>query len=103
MLNRIEEAILDIEQGKMVIVTDDENRENEGDLIMAAEMVTADDITFMANKGKGLICAPISSGLAKKFKLEPMVKENDSVHSTAFTVSIDSAKGGTGISSYDRP
>jgi 3,4-dihydroxy 2-butanone 4-phosphate synthase/GTP cyclohydrolase II len=102
MLNKIEEAILDIESGKMVIVVDDENRENEGDLIMAAEKVTADDITFMANFGKGLICAPVSGTIARKYRLDPMVNDNDSVHSTAFTVSIDSVHGGTGISSSDR-
>ena len=102
MLNKIEEAILEIENGKMVIVVDDENRENEGDLIMYAEKCTANDITFMANYGKGLICAPVSSAIAKKYQLDPMVKDNDSVHSTAFTVSIDSVHGGTGISSADR-
>jgi len=102
MLNKIEEAILEIEKGNMVIVVDDENRENEGDLIMAAEKCTADDITFMANFGKGLICAPVSGTIARKYKLDPMVNNNDSVHSTAFTVSIDSVHGGTGISSSDR-
>ncbi len=102
MLNKIEEAILEIENGNMVIVVDDENRENEGDLIMAAEKCTADDITFMANYGKGLICTPVSTSIARQYQLDPMVKDNDSVHSTAFTVSIDSVHGGTGISSADR-
>ncbi|MCO4793097.1 MAG: 3,4-dihydroxy-2-butanone-4-phosphate synthase [Bacteriovoracaceae bacterium] len=102
MLNKIEEAVIDIENGKMVIVVDDENRENEGDLIMAAEKVKSEDITFMANFGKGLICAPVSASIASKYQLDPMVNNNDSVHSTAFTVSIDSVHGGTGISSDDR-
>lgn len=100
--NTIEEAILDIKMGKMIIVVDDEDRENEGDFIMAADRVTPDAINFMAKYGRGLICTPITSARAKVLELPLMVKENDSIHHTAFTVSVDSVKGGTGISCWDR-
>lgn len=98
----IEEAIADIKAGKIVIVVDDEDRENEGDFIMAAEMVTSEAINFMSIYGKGLICTPITSKRARELELELMVKSNDAVHQTAFTVSIDSVYGGTGISAKDR-
>lgn len=101
--NPISEVIDDIRQGKMVIIVDDESRENEGDLVMAAELVTAEAITFMARFGKGLICAPLTTNLAQKFNLEPMVKANSSTYETAFTISIDAKDGiSTGISSADR-
>lgn len=98
----IEEAIEDIKAGKMVVVVDDEDRENEGDLIMAAEKVTPEAINFMVKYARGLVCAPLTKTRARVLELNLMVKENDSVHHTAFTVSIDAAKGGTGISAADR-
>lgn len=102
-LHSIEEAIDDIKNGKMVIVVDDENRENEGDFIMAAQNVTAEDINFMATHGRGLICAPISTQIANRLELPLMVTGEGDHHGTAFTVSIDAAKGiSTGISASDR-
>ena len=98
----IEDAILDIKKGKIVIVVDDEDRENEGDFVMAAEKVTPEAINFMATHGRGLICAPISSKRAKELQLELMIKSNDALHGTAFTVSVDSINAGTGISAQDR-
>lgn len=103
-LNSIEEAITDIKAGKVIIVVDDEDRENEGDFITAARNVTPEIINFMATHGRGLICAPISVDIASRLKLEMMVTENTSHHETPFTVSID-LKGhgcGTGISASDR-
>jgi len=103
-LNTIEEAIEDIRQGKLVIVVDDEDRENEGDFIGAAEMVNPEMINFMATHGRGLICTPLSQEKATKLDLHPMVGNNTDLHRTAFTVSIDYRKKGctTGISAYDR-
>ena len=101
-LAEIEEALSDIKNGKMIIVIDDEDRENEGDFVMAAEFVTSEAINFMAKVGRGLICTPISERIAKKFDLNLMVSENTSSHTTAFTVSIDHKDCATGISAYDR-
>lgn len=103
-LNTIEEAIEDIKKGKVVIVVDDEDRENEGDFICAAERVTPEIINFMATHGRGLICAPIEEKRADELGLTMMVPENTSLHETAFTVSIDLIGHGctTGISAYDR-
>ncbi|RLA63118.1 MAG: bifunctional 3,4-dihydroxy-2-butanone-4-phosphate synthase/GTP cyclohydrolase II [Epsilonproteobacteria bacterium] len=98
----IEDAISDIKNGKMVIVVDDESRENEGDFIMAAEKVTPESVNFMATYGRGLICVPISSKRAKELQLDLMIKTNDALHGTAFTVSVDSVDAGTGISAQDR-
>lgn len=100
--NKIEEALKAIAAGKMIIVLDDEDRENEGDFIMAAELVTGEAINFMAKYGRGLICTPISTSIAKKLSLNLMVDSNKSLHETAFTVSIDSIHAGTGISCPDR-
>ncbi len=101
--NTIEEAIEDIKNGKMVIVVDDEDRENEGDFIMAAEKVTPDDVNFMAKYGRGLICVAITEQRALELEFEPMVEFNTSRHGTAFLVSVDYKKGTTtGISAYDR-
>lgn len=100
--DKIEDAIEDIRLGKMVIVIDDEDRENEGDFIMAADRVTPEAINFMATVGRGLICTPITKQRALELELPLMVAQNDSVHHTAFTVSIDAANGGTGISCADR-
>ncbi|SKC83268.1 bifunctional 3,4-dihydroxy-2-butanone-4-phosphate synthase/GTP cyclohydrolase II [Maledivibacter halophilus] len=100
--NSIEEAIEDIKQGKMIIVVDDEDRENEGDLIMAAEKVSGKDVNFMATFGKGLICMPIVSQRLKELDIRQMVSENTDNHGTAFTVSIDSVETSTGISAFER-
>ena len=103
-LNTIEEAIADIKDGKIVIVVDDEDRENEGDFICAAEIVTPEIITFMATHGRGLICTPIDEDRAEELQLTMMVGNNTALHETAFTVSVDLIGQGctTGISSYDR-
>ncbi len=103
-LNSIEEAIEDIRLGKVIIVVDDEDRENEGDFICAAECITPEIINFMATHGRGLICTPITAERAQKMDLQMMVSENTDMHGTAFTVSIDYKKKGctTGISAYDR-
>ncbi|MGI8865323.1 MAG: 3,4-dihydroxy-2-butanone-4-phosphate synthase, partial [Rubrobacteraceae bacterium] len=99
----IEEIIEDIKKGKMVIVCDDENRENEGDLTMASELVTADDINFMATYAKGLICLPMAGEIIDRLKIPAMVTHNSDPMDTAFTTSIE-AKAGvtTGISAADR-
>jgi len=104
MLDSIESAIEDIKKGKLVIVVDDEDRENEGDFITAAQNVTPEIINFMSRHGRGLICAPLSEELCDKFKLQPMVTDNTSLHATPFTVSIDLLGNGctTGISANDR-
>ena len=102
-LNKIKEIVEDIRQGKMVILMDDEDRENEGDLIMAADKVRAEDINFMAKYGRGLICMTMSKDRCERLRLPMMVSENNEAHSTAFTVSIEAAEGvTTGISAADR-
>lgn len=98
MLDSIESAIEDIKNGKMIIVVDDENRENEGDFVMAAEFADEAAINAMASLGRGLICSPMTRDLAIKLKLPLMVRQNDAIHHTAFTVSIDHKNAGTGIS-----
>ncbi|MBR6266729.1 MAG: bifunctional 3,4-dihydroxy-2-butanone-4-phosphate synthase/GTP cyclohydrolase II [Selenomonadaceae bacterium] len=98
----IEQAIEDIRQGKMVVVVDDEDRENEGDLIVAAETVTPEDINFMATYAKGLICAPIEGKRLDELGIGQMVVNNTDNHETAFTVSIDAYDTETGISAYER-
>ena len=104
MLHTIESAIEDIRNGKMVIVVDDEDRENEGDFIIAARYVTPEVINFMSKEGRGLICAAITDERCVELKLEPMVSSNTSLHETAFTISVDlTGPGtGTGISAQDR-
>ena len=102
-ISNIEEAIADIKAGKMVILVDDEDRENEGDLTMAAEKVTPDAINFMAKFGRGLICLSLTGERADELQLRPMVVNNTSNFSTAFTISIEAKKGvTTGISAADR-
>jgi 3,4-dihydroxy 2-butanone 4-phosphate synthase/GTP cyclohydrolase II len=102
-LARIEEAIDDIRAGKMVILVDDEDRENEGDLTLAADHVTPEAINFMARFGRGLICLSLSEEKARQLNLPPMVHDNSSPFGTAFTVSIEARKGvTTGISAFDR-
>jgi len=100
--NLIAEAIEDIKKGKMVIVVDDERRENEGDLIMAASKVIAKNINFMAKYGGGLICMPIIGKRLKELGIEMMVKDNTDINKTAFMVSIDAADSTTGISAFER-
>ena len=103
MLSSIEEAIKDIKKGKLVIVVDDENRENEGDFIGAAQKVSAKMVNFMAKYGRGLICAPLTPERLEALNIPIMVNENTSLHGTHFTVSVDYKKGTTtGISAYDR-
>ena len=101
--NNIIEIIEDIKNGKMVIILDDESRENEGDLICAADLVTPEIINFMASKGRGLICLPMSTNLCDKYDLQMMTSNNKAANRTAFTVSIEAAEGiTTGISAADR-
>ncbi len=103
-LNTIEEALADIKAGKVIIVVDDEDRENEGDFVCAAETVTPEVINFMAKYGRGLICTPLEEKRADELELNLMVSSNTALHETAFTVSIDLIGHGcsTGISAYDR-
>ena len=101
-LNTIEEAIADFREGKFVIVVDDEDRENEGDFICAAEFATTENLNFMATHGKGLICMPMSEEYVEKLKLPQMVENNTDNHETAFTVSIDYITTTTGISAVER-
>lgn len=98
----IEEALADIRQGKMLVVVDDEDRENEGDLLMAAEKATPEAINFMATHGRGLICLPMEGQRLDQLDLPPMVVDNTDPHSTAFTVSIDYKTTTTGISAQER-
>lgn len=104
MLDSIESAIEDISNGKLVIVVDDEDRENEGDFITAASKVTPEVINFMSMHGRGLICAPLTEERCNELQLQPMVVDNTSLHETAFTVSVDLLGNGctTGISAQDR-
>ena len=104
MLHKIEDALTDIKVGKLVIVVDDEDRENEGDFICAAEHATPEVINFMSKNGRGLICAPITEERCEELNLQPMVNNNTSLHETAFTVSVDLLGNGctTGISASDR-
>ena len=100
--NTVEEAIDAIKQGKMVLVTDDEDRENEGDLIMAAQFCTGEDINFMAKEARGLICMPAAPEIMDKLQFGAMVVNNTDNHETAFSVSIDHQDTTTGISAYER-
>ena len=101
-IKRVEVAIDEIKKGKMVIMMDDEDRENEGDLVYAATFSTPDMVNFMAKEARGLICTPMTKEIATKLELTPMVSNNDSMHETAFTISVDSANAKTGISAYER-
>ncbi len=102
MFDRIDEAVADIKSGRMVVVVDDEDRENEGDAVLAAEHVTPQKINFMARECRGLICVPMTSDRADRLDLPPMVKQNTDTLRTAFTVSVDSVDTSTGISARDR-
>lgn len=98
----IEQAIEDFKQGKMLVVVDDEDRENEGDLVMAAEKVTPEDITFMATHGRGLVCMPVLGSRLDELELPAMVTHNTDPHGTAFTISVDHKDTTTGISAHER-
>ncbi len=100
--NSIEEGLKDLKQGKMVIVVDDEGRENEGDLVIPAEMATGENINFMIKYARGLVCAPVEEEIAVKLGLNPMVERNTDNHETAFTVAIDHKDTTTGISAFER-
>ena len=101
--SKIEDIIDDIRNGKMVIMVDDENRENEGDLLMAAEKVRPEDINYMARYGRGLICLTMTRDRCEQLRLPLMVAETDQRHATNFTISIEAAEGiTTGISAHDR-
>lgn len=102
-LNTIEEALEDFQRGEFVIVVDDEDRENEGDFIIAAEKVTPEKINFMMRYGRGVLCAPITEERAAELELAMQVPTNTSVHETPFTVTVDRLGKGctTGVSMYD--
>jgi 3,4-dihydroxy 2-butanone 4-phosphate synthase / GTP cyclohydrolase II len=102
-LNTIEEALIDIQDGKFVIVVDDEDRENEGDFVCAAEKITPDMVNFMITHGRGVVCAPLTEDRCDELELEMQVDKNTSIHSTPFTVSVDLLEGcTTGVSAADR-
>lgn len=102
MFDPIEDALNDLKKGKVVIVCDDEDRENEGDFIAIADKATPEVINFMITHGRGLVCTPITKSLAERLNLDPMVTENTDPHGTAFTVSIDHKTSTTGISAIER-
>ncbi len=102
IFNTVEEAVTDIKVGNMIIVVDDEDRENEGDLLMAAEKITPEAVAFMATYGRGLICMPVHHKRLEELQIGHMVSENTDSYQTAFTVSVDAADSTTGISAYER-
>lgn len=104
MLDTIEEGLEELRQGRVVIVVDDEDRENEGDFIVAGEKITPEIVNFMITNGKGLLCVPIPQERCQKLDLQPMVQDNSSLLGTPFTVSVDLRGHGctTGVSAYDR-
>ena len=102
-LNSIEEAVKDFKEGKFVIVVDDEDRENEGDLIIAAEKITPEKVNFMLKNARGVLCAPITIERCKELDLPHQVSDNTSLLGTPFTVTIDKVEGcATGVSAHDR-
>ena len=101
-IGTIEQALADLREGKVILVIDDPERENEGDLVCAAEFATPENVNFMACEAKGLICMPMTGELCKKLDLEQMVSVNTDNHSTAFTVSVDHVDTTTGISAFER-
>ncbi len=101
-LSRVDEAIVQIRAGGMVVVVDDEDRENEGDLVVAAELVTPEAINFMITHGRGLVCMPCNGALLDELEIGLMVDDNTAEHQTAFTVTIDHREVGSGISAHDR-
>ncbi len=102
-IDSVEEAIRDLSEGKMIIVVDNEDRENEGDLIVAAQTITPEQVNFMLHQGRGVLCAPITKERARELKLEPQVADNTSILGTPFTVTVDKIEGcTTGVSAHDR-
>jgi 3,4-dihydroxy 2-butanone 4-phosphate synthase/GTP cyclohydrolase II len=101
-IERVKQAIEDIKQGKIIIMIDDEDRENEGDLVYAGVFSTPEKVNFLASKGKGLICVSITKDIAKRLELYPMVPQNQESFSTAFTISVDAKECKTGISAFER-
>ncbi len=101
-IDRVKRAINDIKNGKIIIMIDDEERENEGDLVYAGVFSTPEKVNFLASKGKGLICVSLTKDIAKKLELTPMVPQNSESFSTAFTISVDAKECKTGISAYER-
>ena len=102
-ISPVEDIVADIRAGRMVILVDEEDRENEGDIVIAADHITPEAINFMARHARGLICLTLSREMCERLQLPPMVARNGAKHSTAFTVSIEAAEGvTTGISAYDR-
>jgi len=101
-IDRVEQAIADIKEGKMVIMIDDEDRENEGDIVYAATFSTPDKVNFCVKEARGLVCVALSGDIAKRLDLNPMVNKNDSSYETAFTVSVDAKECATGISASER-
>jgi len=102
LFSDIDETIKIYKNGGMIIVVDDESRENEGDLIVAAEHITTDQMTFIINHTTGIVCIPITQKIANKMNLTPMTVNNKDLHETAFTISCDSVDTGTGVSAEDR-
>jgi GTP cyclohydrolase II/3,4-dihydroxy-2-butanone 4-phosphate synthase len=102
IFSTVEEAIEEIASGKMIIILDDENRENEGDLVMAAEYATPEAVNFMVTSARGLLCAPMDVEVAEKLDLIPMIQKNTDPNGTAFTISVDAVDSTTGISAYER-
>lgn len=100
--NTIPEALEALRNGQVILVTDDADRENEGDFICAAQFATPENVNLMASRGRGLICTPMSGDICDRLRLAPMVEKNTDNHETAFTVSIDHAGTSTGISAFDR-
>ena len=102
-LDKIEDAVADIRDGKFVVVVDDEKRENEGDLIMAAEKITPDKVNFMLTHARGVLCVPLTAKCCEELGLERQVSNNTSIHGTPFTVTVDKLDGcTTGVSAHDR-
>lgn len=102
VFDTIDEALSELKAGKMVLVVDDEDRENEGDLIALADRITPESINFMITQGRGLVCVPISQEQATRLELEPMTTRNTDFHGTAFTISVDHIATTTGISAHER-
>ena len=102
-MHSIEDILTDLQAGRMIVLVDDESRENEGDLVCAAEHTTPEMVNFMAKHGRGMICLPMTNEHADRLALHPQVSENTALHGTAFTVTVDAATGvTTGISAADR-
>ena len=102
MINNVRKAIEDLKTGKLIVLIDDDDREAEGDLVGLAELVTGETVNFMAKHARGLICAPVSTDIAKRLNLHFMLDKNTDTHQTAFTVSVDYKTSTTGISAFER-